>query len=71
MDEINFTKEKYLELARTKSPEVAVNQLHHDLWELEQLCFDTPEGYQPEIWKKLNEFRLFSRELWDLKLLGP
>jgi hypothetical protein len=68
MDFSGFTKEKYLEIARVDGPEHAVNQLHQDLWVLEQDCFDSPEGYRPEQWKHLNELRLFSRELWDLKL---
>jgi hypothetical protein len=63
-----FTKEKYLEIAEVEGVQNAVNQLHHDLWDLEKECFDTPDGYQPELWKQLNELRLFSRELWDLKL---
>lgn len=64
----NFTKQKYLDIAKQDGIQNAVNQLHHDLWSLEQECFDTPNGYQPESWKLLNELRLFSRELWDLKL---
>ncbi|NDG85718.1 MAG: hypothetical protein EBX52_11875 [Proteobacteria bacterium] len=69
MNDIAFTKQKYLDLVKTDGLQNAVNQLHHDLWALEQECFDTPAGYKPELWKKLNELRLFSRELWDLKLL--
>jgi hypothetical protein len=68
MDTSGFKKEKYLETARTQGPQSAVNELHHDLWLLEQECFDTPAGYRPELWSLLNELRLFSRELWDLKL---
>ena len=62
-------KEKYLDIAKQQGLQTAVNLLHHELWQLEQECFDTPNGYQPEVWKKLNELRLFSRELWDLKLV--
>ena len=61
-------KEKYLEMAKNQGLQVAVNQLHQDLWIVEKEVFDTPEGFQPELWKHLNEMRLFSRELWDLKL---
>jgi hypothetical protein len=68
MNETLFTKQKYLDLAKSEGLQNAVNQLHHDLWTLEQECFDTPEGYRSEVWKKLNELRLFSRELWDMKL---
>ena len=64
----DFTKEKYIQLAHAHGLQTAVNQLHHDLWEIEKECFDTPNGYQPELWKILNEMRIFSRELWDLKL---
>ena len=66
---ISVAKEKYLDLAKTEGLQTAVNQLHRDLWEIEQECFDTPNGYQPDTWKKLNALRLFSRELWDLKLV--
>ena len=69
MNDSNFTKQKYLDLVKSDGLEAAVNALHQDLWTLEQECFDTPEGYQPGVWKHLNELRLFSRELWDLKLL--
>ena len=64
-----FAKEKYLEMAKTDGLQNAVTQLHHDLWEIEKECFETDAGFQPELWKKLNELRLFSRELWDLKLV--
>jgi hypothetical protein len=65
---IPFTKDRYFDMAKDQGLQNAVNQLHHDLWEVEQECFDTPNGYQPEMWKTLNQMRLFSRELWDLKL---
>jgi hypothetical protein len=68
MEQTEFLKEKYLQLAQAEGLQNAVNQLHHDLWNLEQICFDSPDGYQPEVWKTLNEMRIFSRELWDLKL---
>jgi len=61
-------KEKYLEMAKNQGLQTAVNQLHHDLWVVEKEVFDTPEGFQADLWKHLNEMRLFSRELWDLKL---
>jgi hypothetical protein len=63
-----FSKEKYLEMAKNEGVQSAVNELYRDLWTLEQECFDTPNGYQADLWKQLNELRLFSRELWDLKL---
>ena len=68
MNEPLFTKQMYLDLAKNEGIQVAVNRLHQDLWTLEQECFDTPDGYQAHVWKQLNELRLFSRELWDLKL---
>lgn len=65
---VQMMKAKYLEIAKTQGLQAAVNQLHHDLWEMEKECFDSPEGYQPVLWKNLNEMRLFSRELWDTNL---
>lgn len=67
-DILPFTKDRYFSMAQSEGLQNAVNKLHHDLWQVEQECFDTPNGYQPEMWKTLNEMRLFSRELWDLKL---
>lgn len=67
-ESIAVMKEKYREIAKTQGLQAAVNQLHHDLWEMEKECFDSPEGYQPNLWKNLNEMRLFSRELWDSNL---
>lgn len=67
-DIIPFDKERYYQHAKNHGLQDAVNKLHHDLWEVEQECFDTPNGYQPDMWRTLNEMRLFSRELWDLKL---
>jgi hypothetical protein len=65
---VQMMKAKYLEMAKTQGLQAAVNQLHHDLWEMEKECFDSPEGYQPVLWKNLNEMRIFSRELWDINL---
>ncbi len=66
MEQIQFDRNYYLELAKTAGFQQAVTQLHEHLWAIEKECFDTPVGYQPEVWKTLNEMRLFSRELWDL-----
>jgi len=65
---VDLMKAKYLEMAKSQGYQAAVNQLHQDLWEMEKECFDSPEGYRPNLWKNLNEMRLFSRELWDLNL---
>ena len=66
-ESVSVMKAKYLELAKTQGTQAAINQLHHDLWDMEKECFDSPEGYQPVLWKNLNEMRLFSRELWDVE----
>jgi choline kinase len=68
MSDVVYSKDTYREIARTEGLQAAVKRLHHDLWTLEQECFDTPEGYRADLWKKLNELRIFSRELWDEKL---
>jgi hypothetical protein len=66
--EQDFNREKYLSVARSSGLNAAVTQLHQDLWELEYQCFENPNGFNPSQWKVLNHMRIFSRELWDLKL---
>ena len=66
MEQIQFDRNKYIQMAKSTGFQNAVNQLHQDLWEIEKECFDTPVGYRPEVWKTLNDMRIFSRELWDL-----
>jgi hypothetical protein len=67
-------KEKYLKIAKTQNFEAALTQLHLDTnaWEIE--AFEGEKGYQPDLWKALEEVRSFSRSLWDMsavKGLGP
>ena len=66
MEQIEFNRQKYLDIAKKTGFQSAVNQLHQDLWDIEKECFDTPVGYRPDVWKTLNEMRIFSRELWDM-----
>lgn len=65
---ISFNREKYLGIARTESLSKAVTTLHQDIWEVEYQCFENENGYNAAVWKTLTEMRLFSREMWDLKL---
>jgi len=62
-----FERDKYLQIVKTQGLTTAVSTLHHDLWETEYRCFESQTGYDPVIWKQLNEMRQFSRELWDMK----
>jgi hypothetical protein len=68
MSQLEFNRQTYLDLAKAQGIERAVNQLHQDLWQVELVVFDTPEGFQAGMWDTLNEMRIFSRELWDLNL---
>jgi len=62
-------KEKYYKILETDGISAAVNALHLELWEIEFECFEGPNGYSPELFEKLKEYRNFSLELWDKKLI--
>lgn len=68
MTQLKMDKEKYLQIARTQGAEKAITELHRDMerWEFE--TFEGPEGYQPGMWKDLEEVRKFSRELWEIAI---
>lgn len=70
MSTFRFSKEKYLQIAKTEGAEAALTQLHKDTigWEIES--FEGEKGYQPAMWNDLHEVRAFSRELWDLATLS-
>ena len=58
-------REKYLAILKKDGLHAAITALHEDARELEFATFEGQEGYQPELWKQLEEVRSFSRELWD------
>ncbi len=63
--DFRIEKDKYLQIAQTQGVPEALTQLHHRMiqWELE--AFEGEKGYQPQLWKELEQFREFSRELWE------
>ncbi len=61
----SLDKTKYLEIAKNESLSAAITALHHELWELENECFEGREGWNPELYELLKEYRDFSMELWD------
>ena len=58
-------REKYLQILKNEGLSSALTALHAESRELEFATFEGQEGYQPELWKELEEVRKFSRELWD------
>lgn len=65
---VKLNKEQYLEIARTEGFNAALTALHHDIEALEQETFEGSQGYQPDLWEKMFEWREFSRDLWELQL---
>jgi hypothetical protein len=65
---IKFNKEKYLQIAKSESPQAALTQLHRDTERWEYQTFEGNAGYQPQMWEELREVRKFSRELWEMAL---
>ncbi len=66
-----FDREKYLQIAKTQSPQKAITQLHLDTERWEWESFEGEAGYQPAQFEALKSVREFSRELWDMATLGP
>ncbi len=68
MNPIQIDREKYLQIARTHGPQVAITELHRDIerWEFES--FEGEKGYQPEMIAQLEEIRGFSRDIWQVAL---
>lgn len=62
----NFNKLDYLKMAEEKGYSFALTSLQKDLMRWEHLAFeDGQKGYQPDLWKALEEVREFSTELWE------
>ncbi|OFZ56052.1 MAG: hypothetical protein A2428_00410 [Bdellovibrionales bacterium RIFOXYC1_FULL_54_43] len=68
---LQFEREKYLEIVRIKGYSAALTALHHDLNKWEWQTFEGPEGFLPEMWTDLEKIREFSIELWDMQLRDP
>jgi hypothetical protein len=71
MSSLKFDKEKYMRILQSEGVSAALTALHHDTigWEYE--AFEGEKGYQPEMWKDIQQVRDFSRELWEIALRSP
>jgi hypothetical protein len=65
---LKIDREKYLQIARTQGAQTAITALHLDTERWEYDTFEGEKGYQPEMWKDLEQVRAFSRELWAVAL---
>ncbi len=68
---IQIDREKYFAIAQAEGVSAALTQLHLDLEKMEFETFEGEKGYQPEMFRELDEVRMFSRELWQLALDRP
>lgn len=66
MAQSSLNKEKYLSIAKTRGHSSALTELHLDMEKLEQKCNEGPNGFQPELFEDLKNYREFSLELWQL-----
>lgn len=65
---LKIDRTKYLDILNSQGVNAALTALHKDTidWEIES--FEGQAGWQPDLWEKLEEVRVFSRELWDIGL---
>ena len=60
-------REKYLKIARTEGLNKALTALHHEMISIEWDGFEGIQGYQPDQWQGITEWRDFSEELWEMR----
>ncbi len=72
MSEFDFQldRQKYLQIARAHGAGAALTALQLDTENWEKQTFEGDQGWNPALWRKLEEVRKFSRELWDESTLG-
>ncbi len=63
-------KQKYLNIVEKKGLSEALALLHDDMEALEQECFEGLQGWQPDLYESIKDFRDFSVELWKHRY-GP
>ena len=66
MSQQMLDREKYIEIRRTQGLSAALTELHRDKEQLEFATFEGEKGYQPEVWKVVQEACDLSRELWNM-----
>jgi hypothetical protein len=71
MSQHELNRDKYLKIYRSEGLHSAITALHEEMRQIEFETFEGPDGYQPELFKKLEEFRRFSTELWDSRMDEP
>ena len=67
---IQFNREKYIQMAKSMGLDAALTRLHDDIREWEYEAFEGEAGYQPQMIEDLDKIRDFSRELWQIALMG-
>lgn len=72
MSHFDFTldRQKYIQIARSQGAQAALTTLQLDTENWERQTFDGDQGWNAELWHKLEEVRKFSRELWDEATIG-
>ncbi len=65
---LKLDREKYIQIMRTQGLSAAITTLHQDTEGWEFRTFEGESGFQPEMWKDLEEVRNFSRELWNMAM---
>ena len=68
--EIKLDRQKYLRILQEKGAPLAISELHKEIDRLEFELFEGRDGFEEKNFTDLQEFRDFSRELWNRHLGG-
>jgi hypothetical protein len=68
---LKIDKQKYIRILQAQGVSAALTALHRDTTGWEYEAFEGEKGWQPEMWKDIEDVRTFSRELWEMGLKNP
>ena len=63
----HVNREKYFNILKNDGLTAALTELHHEIKELEEECFEGEDGWDPQLWEDIKHFRAFSEELWQFR----
>ncbi len=65
---LKFDKDKYIRIMRSEGINAALTALHRDTTGWEYDAFEGDKGWQPDMWREIEDVRVFSRDLWEMAL---
>ena len=68
MSILSIPKEHYFNLLKEKGLSATQTAIHSEIERLEHESFEGSQGYRPDLYRTLDEYRDFCREIWNFNL---